>query len=131
MENLKQKKILKKKNKKIIPHQILLLKKCTTKNKLIKTLLNLPPNWKNLIKLYITDCFIFDLYTRKLQNKFKLLENREIFYEIIDNPELLNISCHFDNNMIKNFCTGVSNYLNIHYIKMNQILEEKKRILKK
>ena len=125
---LNNKKIKKKKNQ-FSPNEINLLKKCTTKNKLNKILQkNLSQKWKKLIKFYITDCFIFDLYTRKLENKIKLLENREIFYNIIDNPDLLKIDCHFDNNMIKNFCTGLSNYLKIHFLKMKAVLDKREKM---
>ena len=123
MENLnllkRQRKI--KKNK-ILPIEIKMIKKCTTKKQMIKLLKDLDYKWKKLIKFYITDCFIFDLYTRKIENKYKLLENREIFYNIIENPDLLQIDCHFDNNMIKNYCSGLANYLKKHYKKMREII---------
>ena len=125
----KIKKISKKKNKQFSHHEIKLIKKCSTKNKLEKILKKLSQNWKKLIKFYITDCFIFDLYTRKLENRKRLLENREIFYNIIDNSDILLIDCHFDNNMIKNFCTGLANYLKINYFDMKKALEERDNIV--
>lgn len=123
MENLNVDKRHKKiKKNRIMPIEIKMIKKCTTKKQFIETLKTLNNQWKKLIKFYLTDCFIFDLYTRKIENKLKLLENREIFYAIIENPDMLNIDCHFDNNMVKNYCSGLGNYLKKYHKKMREII---------
>ena len=79
------------------------------------------------MKYYLTDCFIFDLYTRKLENKAHILSKREIFYSVIDDPTFLSLDCHFDNNLVKNFCTGLANYLKKNYNQMKEVLETSNR----
>lgn len=110
----------------ILPNEIDKIKKCNTKNSFKQVLISLDPNWKELIKFYLTDCFIFDLYTRKLEDKKHLLSKREIFYSVIENPEVLDLDCHFDNNLVKNFCTGLSNFLKKNYQKMKDMIEKEK-----
>lgn len=111
----------------ILPNEIDKIKKCNTKNSFKTILASLSPEWKELIKFYLTDCFIFDLYTRKLEDKKHLLSKREIFYSVIENPEMLDLDCHFDNNLVKNFCTGLSNFLKKNYQKMKDAIEEDKK----
>lgn len=117
-----------KKNSKyqILPNEIDKIKKCNTKNSFKQILTGLTPEWKDLIKFYLTDCFIFDLYTRKLEDKKHLLSKREIFYSVIENPDVLDLDCHFDNNLVKNFCTGLSNFLKKNYQKMKDIIAQEK-----
>ena len=107
------------------PPEIDKLKKCNTKNSFKKVLGSLSAEWKQLIKFYLTDCFIFDLYTRKLEDKKHLLSKREVFYTVIENPGFLDLDCHFDNNLVKNFCTGLSNFLRKNYQKMKEVIKEK------
>ena len=107
------------------PAEIDKLKKCNTKNSFKTVLSSLSPEWKQLIKFYLTDCFIFDLYTRKLEDKKHLLSKREVFYTVIENPGFLDLDCHFDNNLVKNFCTGLSNFLRKNYKKMREVITEK------
>ena len=96
-------------------YQIRKLKKCNSKIALRRILLKLSPEWKKIIKFYMTDCFINDLYTRRLANKKFLLSKRELLFKVIDSPELLTMDCHFDNNLLKNYCTGIANFVNKHY----------------
>lgn len=110
----------------ILPNEIDKIKKCNTKNSFKQVLNSLDADWKELIKFYLTDCFIFDLYTRKLEDKKHLLSKREIFYSVIENPEMLDLDCHFDNNLVKNFCTGLSNFLKKNYQKMKDIIAQEK-----
>ena len=97
------------------------LKACTTKNMFKAVLLELSSEWREIIGFYLTDCFVFDLYTRKIENKKHLLSKREILYSVVENPSFLELDCHFDNNLIKNFCTGLANFLkrNLSKIKEN------------
>ena len=99
------------------------LKKCNSKAALRKILIQLTPEWKRIIKFYMTECFIHDLYTRRLENKMFLLSKRELLYRLIDNPELLTMDCHFDNNLLKNFCTGIANFVTKHYSEISKILD--------
>ena len=99
------------------------LKKCNSKSVLQKILSNFPEKWKLIIKFYMTDCFVHDLYTRRLENKMYLLSKRELLYRLIDKPELLAMDCHFDNNLLKNFCTGIANFVTKHRNKISKILK--------
>ena len=69
----------------------------------------------------MSECFLLDIFARKLENKMVLMNKRQFFYNVIDKPDLLSIDCHFDNNILKNFCTGIFNFLTKH---TNDILKE-------
>lgn len=105
--------------------QIQKLKKCNSKVGLRRILLKLPSEWKKIIKFYMTECFIHDLYTRRLENKMFLLSKRELLYRLVDNPELLTMDCHFDNNLLKNYCTGIANFVTKHHKDIERILKIK------
>lgn len=126
IKKTKSKHIKKSTRYQILPNEIDKIKKCNTKNSFKQILNSLTPEWKELIKFYLTDCFIFDLYTRKLEDKKHLLSKREIFYSVIENPDVLDLDCHFDNNLVKNFCTGLSNFLKKNYQKMKDAIAEEK-----
>ena len=110
----------------LIPVEIDQIKKCTTKNMFKAVLVELSEEWKDIIRFYLTECYIFDLYTRKIEDKKHLLSKREILYNVIDNPTLLDLDCHFDNNLMKNFCTGLSNFLKTSLTKMKDCMKQKK-----
>ena len=95
--------------------EILTLKRCNSKTQFRRILLKLNPEWKKVIKFYMTECFIHDLYTRRLENKMFLMSKRDLLYRLVDNPELLTKDCHFDNNLLKNYCTGIANFVARHY----------------
>ena len=90
------------------------LKKCNSKAALYGILMDLSDEWRDILRFYMNKCFIHDLYTRRLANKMFLLSKRNLLYRLIDTPELLNRDCHFDNNLLKNFCTGVANFVYKH-----------------
>lgn len=95
----------------LIPGEVSQIKKCNTK-KLFKNLLtSLSDYWKDIIRYYLIHCMIYDIYTRKVEDKIQLLSKREIFYAVVDDPELLDLDCHFDNNLVKNFCNGLANFI--------------------
>ena len=119
----KTKKIKKKKETILHNSQIKKLKQCNSKIQLRRIILKLTPDWKKIIKFYMTECFIHDLYTRRLENKMFLLSKRELLYKLIDNPELLTLDCHFDNNLLKNYCTGIANFVVKHHKDIKQILQ--------
>ena len=100
------------------------LKKCNSKAALFRILTELSEEWRDILRFYMNKCFIHDLYTRRLANKMFLLSKRNLLYRLIDAPELLNRDCHFDNNLLKNFCTGVANFVNRH---KDSILEMMRR----
>jgi hypothetical protein len=120
---IKTKKIRKKQKNLVHSPQIKKLKQCNSKIQLRRIILKLTPEWKKIIKFYMTECFIHDLYTRRLENKMFLLSKRELLYRLIDNPELLNLDCHFDNNLLKNYCTGIANFVIKHHQDIKEILE--------
>jgi len=102
------------------------IKRCTTKNMFKNVLLELDDEWKDIIRFYLTDCYIFDLYTRKIEDKKHLLSKREILYNVVEQPSFLDLDCHFDNNLVKNFCTGLSNFLRNNFIKIKDCMAKMK-----
>ena len=122
----KKKRISKNKILKTFP-EIERLRRCTSKANLRRILLSLDAEWKRIIKFYMTECFIYDLYIRRLENKMFLLSKRQLLYTLIDNPELLTTDCHFDNNLLKNYCTGIANFILNHYDDIKTALAKRKR----
>lgn len=122
----KKKRISKNKIMKSFP-EIERLRRCTSKANLRRILLSLDAEWKKIIKFYMTECFIYDLYVRRLENKMFLLSKRQLLYTLIDNPELLTTDCHFDNNLLKNYCTGIANFILNHYEDIKMVLERRRR----
>ena len=98
--------------------EIGIIKSCNTKKSFMDMLLKLSPLWKEIIKFYLVKCFVYDIYNRKMNDKLKLLAKREVLYEAVDNPLVLNFGCHFDNNLVKNFCSGVANYVKHNYARI-------------
>lgn len=90
-------------------------KSCTSKKNLQSILFNFTKKAKQILKFYLTHCFIIDIFKRKIENKRMLMAKRDIFYAIINNPEILSNDCHFDNNLLKNFCTGAGNFIKKHF----------------
>lgn len=105
------------------PHRLMELKKCNSKDTLRRILLKLSPESKRMVRFYMTDCFIQDLFTRRLKNKGFLLSKRELLFRAIENPDVLAMDCHFDNNLLKNFCTGVANFILKHSPKIHQAIQ--------
>ncbi len=103
------------------------IKKCKSKKNLKILLKGLPEFWKKLICIYLKKYFIFDLYTRKLADKIYILNKREIFHQILHNPDLLDKNCHMNNNTMKNFCVGLTNYLKKNHLKISTIEIENKK----
>lgn len=96
------------------------LKKCQSKYSLMKFLIKMSGISRKLLRYYLTDCFIIDVCSRRLENKKFLISKRNLFLRILSQPEMLRDDCHFDNNILKNFCTGASNFLQTH---LGKILE--------
>lgn len=110
----------------IITAEIEQLRNCSTKNAFKKIISALDEEWKELIKFYLTDCYVMDLYTRKLDDKTNLLSKREVFYDVVNNPLILDGDCHFDNNLIKNFCTGMANFILKNISEIKKVIKERK-----
>ena len=109
-EGIRSRKIVKKKRRPEIPAAVANLKRCNTKKLFMAELVEMSPQWKDALKFYISNCFVFDIYNRKIECKLQLLAKSRTFFAVIDQPDKLQLGCHFDNNLIKNFCTGFANF---------------------
>ena len=78
--------------------------------------------WKNFIKFYLTRCLIFHLSIRQLKNVSELMRHRQNLFDSLHEPELLISKINFSNNLIKNFCKGISNYVIMFY---DDLIEQK------
>lgn len=102
-------------------------KSCTSKKNLQKILFNFTNKAKLILKFYISECFIIDIFNRKIENKRLLMAKRQLFYNIVNNPNILSKDCHFDNNLLKNFCTGASNFIKKHFFDIEYQMSRKFR----
>jgi hypothetical protein len=90
------------------------LKKCNSKKGLRKIIFGMSEICARMVHFYMTECFIWDIFTRKLKSKSFLLSKRALLFEMFKNPDLLELDCHFDNNLLKNYCTGMANFFLKH-----------------
>lgn len=88
---------------------------CTSKYQLRNILSGLSMKNKNLLREYMRKCFIFHLHVRPISNISELLKQRRVIYESIGNPDVLCGNKSFANNLIKNFCKGVVNFIVLFY----------------
>lgn len=128
-------KIKKKQNKRILKkrlqntfNDLKMFKNCTSKKKLQKILSGFSNKAKSFFKFYLSDCFIIHLFQRKLENKMTLLSKREMLMKIIENPKILSRGCNFDNNLLKNFCKGAANFIEIHFFDMEYQISRRPKI---
>ena len=91
------------------------LSTCNSKIKLIRIFSNLSPKWKSFMKYYLSNCFIKHLCIRQIKNFNDLLAKRSIFFQALDDPQLFINQINFGNNIIKNFCKGVCNFIVMFY----------------
>lgn len=110
----------KKRRKRWLIAEIRRLKKCQSKYSLRKFLRGMSSITRRLLSHYVSQCFVIDVCSRRLENKTFLISKRRLFFRIVQEPELLSKDCHFDNNILKNFCTGASNFIQMH---LGRILE--------
>ena len=89
--------------------------KCTSKYKFMQLISSLNLEYKQLMKTYLTKFFIVHLHLRQLKNISGLMAYRHIIYDSIDNPEILSTVSNNSNNLIKNFCKGLVNFVVIFY----------------
>ena len=94
-----------------IKYELRKLKKCSTKYALKKFLLSCSAPLRRILRFYMRECLIFDIFTRRLECKQYLLSKRQFLFLILKTPGLLDTDCHFNNNILKNFCTGSANFL--------------------
>ena len=92
-------------------YQLRKLKKCSTKYSFKNLLIETSLLFKKILIFYMQECFFFDLYSRRLLCKNYLMSRRNLLYRIIENPSALDSDCHFNNNILKNFCKGMANFI--------------------
>lgn len=84
---------------------------CNSKNKMELIFTKMPEKWKSFFKFYMTNCFIKHLFIRQIKNCSGLFKKRELFFKAIDDPKIIRSNIHFGNNLIKNFCKGICNFV--------------------
>ena len=115
LQNLVENVNNRKKKKKQINSYFQKLRKCSTKLMLHDCLLNMSPFSKQILEFYLKECFIFDVFSRKVANKTQLFGKRQFFADCLDDPDILHKRLNFDNNLIKNFCIGAVNFIARYY----------------
>lgn len=88
---------------------------CTSKYQLRNILSGLCGDLRRLLREYMRKCFIFHLHVRPISNISELLKQRTVIFEAISNPNVLCGNKSFANNLIKNFCKGVVNFIVLFY----------------
>ena len=58
-----------------------------------------------------------------MENKKILLNRKSKLFKVIENPKELDYDCQFDNNMMKNFCTGFANFYERNHQEMERRLK--------
>lgn len=105
-------------------HQYPILKKiakCNAKMQLVKIFSSLSRRWKKLIRCYLERCFLMHLHLRQIKQIGELMRNRQNIYDALEDPELLNNQVNFGNNLVKNFCKGLANFV-IRFV--NELVSE-------
>lgn len=95
-------------------HRYPILKKianCNSKMQLVKIFSSLSSKWKRLIRSYLERCFLMHLHLRQIKQIGELMRNRQNIYDALEDPEILNNKVNFGNNLVKNFCKGLANFV--------------------
>ena len=87
------------------------ISKCNSKTELIKIFTSLTKKWKKLIKKYMERCFLIHLHLRQIKDFSELMHHRQNIYNALDDPIILESRVNFANNLVKNFCKGLTNYI--------------------
>ena len=88
---------------------------CSSKGGLIKIINNLPTQWKTLIKMYLRRFFLIHVHLRKMKNESEFKSYRTLFYEMLNDTELLKKNNKINNNIVKNFSKGIVNFVLMYY----------------
>ena len=94
------------------------LQKSNSKYELVKFFERATDKGKKIIKFYLSECFLIDIFSRKLSDKKLMMSKRQLFYDSVDNPKLLLFECKYDNNLLKNFSAGLINFLFKNFFKI-------------
>lgn len=97
------------------------LSRCNSKIKMLKIFKSLTSPWKRFIRNYMSKCFIYHLHIRQIKNFGELMRQRQNLYDALDDPEILMEKINFSNNLVKNFCKGISNFAVMFY---EELLEQ-------
>ena len=106
------------------------ISKCNSKTELIKIFSSLTLNWKQLIKKYMERCFLLHLHLRQIKDFSELMHHRQNIYDALEDPVILESRVNFANNLVKNFCKGLTNFIIMFFdelIQTNLIVERKRR----
>lgn len=106
------------------------LRKCSTKKMLCKCLRAMQRTNKGILVAYMRHCFIFDVFTRRVVNRKLLFSKRTFLLECILDPANLNKECSFDNNLIKNFCTGAVNFISRFFAELEVLRDNQSFLLR-
>lgn len=101
--------------------------RCNSKVNLIQIFHAISTKMKKMIKLYLERGFLLHLHLRQLKNLSKLMAQRQCIYRAVDQPDVLKGNVNFANNLVKNFCKGVVNFVVLFYddLKRNDCLPGK------
>ena len=103
------------------------LRKCSTKKMLHRCLKAMQESNKDILVAYMQSCFIFDVFTRKVVNRKLLFSKRTFLLQCILDPQNLTKECSFDNNLVKNFCTGAVNFIS-RFVAELEVLRDNKEV---
>ena len=87
------------------------ISKCNSKIELIRIFTSLTKKWKKLIKKYMERCFLIHLHLRQIKDFSELMFHRQNIYDALEDPIILESRVNFANNLVKNFCKGLTNYI--------------------
>lgn len=91
------------------------ISKCNSKVELVKIFSELTSKWKRLIKNYMERCFLIHLHLRQIKDFSELMQQRQNIYDALDDPFILEDRVRLANNLVKNFCKGLTSFLVIFY----------------
>lgn len=87
------------------------LRKCCSKSRFRDFLMCVNSKWKLIFKYYVQELFVMDIYTRRMNNRINLLNKQQFFYNCIEDPNHIYQVNFMTHNIIKNFCTGMANFV--------------------
>lgn len=107
------------------------LRKCSTKKMLRQCLRGMHPANKGVLLAYMRHCFIFDVFTRRVVNRKLLFSKRTFLLECVLEPGNLRRECSFDNNLIKNYCTGAVNFISRFFPELEVLRDNRSFLLRR
>ena len=88
---------------------------CSSKAQMIGILNKLNTYWKELLKVYLSRFFLLHVHLRRRKNAKDFIKFRQLFFEMIDDSSILERQNHVHNNLIKNLCKGIVNFLLVYF----------------